>query len=73
MRWSARTAFKVLLSAVLGLFSLPMLGCGGYLSLCWFRIHTSDVYYADYPVPRRGWDDLGIDWRIGVLAENVCG
>lgn len=26
-----------------------MLIYGGYLFLCWFRIHTSDVYYADYP------------------------
>ena len=31
-----------------GLFSLPMLGYGGYLFVCWVRIHVSDVYYADY-------------------------
>jgi hypothetical protein len=49
MHRSTRTALKVLLSALLGLFSLPMLIYGGYLFLCWFRIHTSDVYYADYP------------------------
>jgi hypothetical protein len=49
MHQAARTALKLLLSALLGLFSLPMLLYGGYLFLCWFRIRTSDVYYADYP------------------------
>jgi hypothetical protein len=26
-----------------------MLGYGGYLFVCWFRIHSSNVYYFDYP------------------------
>lgn len=60
MHASARTAFQVLLSGVLGLFSLPMLGYGGYLSFCWFRIHTSDVYYADYPYATAALALLGI-------------
>jgi hypothetical protein len=49
MHPSARPVSKVLLSVLLGLFSVPMLGYGGYLFFCWFRIHTSNVYYADYP------------------------
>jgi hypothetical protein len=49
MHQSVRTALKVLASALLGLFSIPMLGYGAYLFVCWFRIHTSDVYYANYP------------------------
>jgi len=48
MRKSARTLVRVLLSITFGLFSVPMLGYGGYLFVCWIRIHTSDVYYADY-------------------------
>lgn len=46
---SAKTAFKVLLSVVLGVFSFPILGYGVYLFVCWLRIHTSSIYYADYP------------------------
>jgi len=49
MQQSVRIAMKVLASALLGLFAVPMLGYGGYLFVCWFRIHTSNVYYADYP------------------------
>jgi hypothetical protein len=49
MHRSGRIALKVLASVLLGLFSCPMLGYGGYLFVCWFRIHISDVYYADYP------------------------
>jgi hypothetical protein len=39
---------KILLTAVFGLFSVPMLGFSGYLFVCWIRIHSSEVYYADY-------------------------
>jgi hypothetical protein len=49
MSEAARTVGKVLLSLLLGLFSIPMLGYGAYLFICWVRFHTSDVYYADYP------------------------
>jgi hypothetical protein len=49
MSEAARTVGKVLLSLLFGLFSVPMLGYGGYLFICWVRVHTSDVYYADYP------------------------
>jgi len=31
-----------------GVFCLPTFGFGGYLLYCWFNIHTSDVYYANY-------------------------
>lgn len=45
----AKIFLKVVLSSVFGLFSIPPLVYGGYLFWCWFRIHTSNVYYADYP------------------------
>jgi hypothetical protein len=48
MKPSILVAMKVLASALLGLLSVPMLGYGGYLFVCWFRIHTSDVYYSEY-------------------------
>ena len=32
-----------------GLFCVPPLVFGGYVLVCWFRIHTADVYYVDYP------------------------
>jgi hypothetical protein len=48
MMRTARIALKSFLSAALGLWSLPMLLYGGYLLICWFRIHTSSVYYVDY-------------------------
>jgi len=44
-----RIVLRVLASALLGFFSIPVIGYGGYLLVCWFRIHTSNVYYADYP------------------------
>jgi len=46
---SARTFVSVLLSVACGLFCVPMLGYGGYLLVCWVRIHTSNVYYVAYP------------------------
>lgn len=45
----ARIVLKVLLSIFLGLFSIPMLGYGAYLLMCTARIHTSNLYYSDYP------------------------
>jgi hypothetical protein len=79
MRPSARTVFKVLLSVVLGVFSVPMLGYGGYLFVCWFRIHTSNVYYADYPYATAAlaWFGVGLLslWatRHGVWRRNFYG
>jgi hypothetical protein len=49
MHQSGRNALRVLASTLLGFFCIPTLGFGAYLFVCWFRIHTSDVYYADYP------------------------
>jgi hypothetical protein len=49
MHKAARTTLRALLSVLLGLFSLPTLGFGGYLLVCLLRIHTSDLYYSDYP------------------------
>src|SRR5437660_7278410 len=64
MSESSRTSLKVLLTVVFGLFSLPMLIFGGYFLVCWFRIHTSDVYYVAF-----SYLTAGVIWiRIGILS-----
>lgn len=64
MHSTARTVLKVLLSLTLGLFSLPLLVFGGYLFVCWFRIHTSDVYYVEY-----GYATSALVWiGLGILS-----
>jgi hypothetical protein len=50
----------LLVSVLIGLFSLPLLGYGGYLVVCWFRIHTSAVYYADYSYATSGLAFVGL-------------
>jgi hypothetical protein len=45
----ARKTFRLILGVVAGLFSLPSLVFGLYLIRCSLRIHTSDVYYVEYP------------------------
>lgn len=40
---------KATLGAVAGLLSLPALIFGFYLLACWARIHTTDVFYVEYP------------------------
>jgi hypothetical protein len=44
-----RKTARTVLAIVAGLFSLPSLIFGSYLVRCSFRIHTSDVYYVQYP------------------------
>jgi hypothetical protein len=46
---SARLLLRVCLSSLFGIFCLPTLLYGAYLLFCWLRIHTSDVYYTNYP------------------------
>src|ERR1700719_2366434 len=46
---TTRTVLRAIFSVLFGLFSVPTLGFGAYLFFCWLRIHTSDVFYADYP------------------------
>ncbi len=62
MSEASRTSLKVLLTVVFGLFSLPMLIFGGYFLVCWFRIHTSDVYYVAFSYLTAGliWIGIGI-------------
>lgn len=48
MNQSARLLPRVCLSALFGMFCLPTVLYGAYLLFCWFRIHTSDLYYANY-------------------------
>jgi hypothetical protein len=45
---STRSFLRACLSILFGIFCLPAFGFGGYLLYCWFRIHTSDVYYTNY-------------------------
>jgi hypothetical protein len=54
MRGSIGIFLKGLLSAALGLFSIPVVGYGGYLLWCWVRIHANALYYADYPYASAG-------------------
>jgi hypothetical protein len=53
---------RVILAVAFGLFSLPALVFGSYLLSCWFRIHTTDLYYVDYPYVRVAfiWIGLGV-------------
>ena len=71
MQRSVRIAMKVLASALLGVFSVPLLDFGGYLFVCWFRIHTSCVYYAEYP-----YATAALTWfGVGLLSlwASLCG
>ena len=43
-----RVLLRICLSTLFGVLCLPPLGFGAYLLYCWFRIHTSDVYYTNY-------------------------
>jgi hypothetical protein len=49
MNPAAKSLVRVFLSTLFGVFAIPTLGYGGYLLFCWFRIHTSHVYYVEYP------------------------
>jgi hypothetical protein len=48
MQRPARILLKALLTAVLGVFSVPTIAFGSYILWCWIRVHLSDVYYSDY-------------------------
>ena len=48
MNQSTRSLFRLFLSTLFGVFCLPTFGFGGYLLYCWFKTHTSDVYYTNY-------------------------
>jgi hypothetical protein len=45
----SRIGISVALTVVFGLFCVPPLIFGGYLLVCWFRIHAANVYYVGYP------------------------
>jgi hypothetical protein len=49
MNGYGRIGVRVALTVVFGLFCVPPLVFGGYLFVCWVRIHSADVYYVDYP------------------------
>ena len=44
-----RKSIRVLLTLFFGIFALPELIFGTYLFACWIRIHTTSVYYVEYP------------------------
>ena len=48
MNQSIRSLLRIFLSTLFGVFCLPTFGFGAYLLYCWFKIHTSDVYYTNY-------------------------
>jgi hypothetical protein len=48
MQRPARILLKALLTAVLGIFSVPTIAFGSYILWCWIRVHLSAVYYSDY-------------------------
>jgi len=44
-----RLLLKIVGTALVGLFCLPPLIFGLYLGICWVRIHTTSLYYVEYP------------------------
>jgi hypothetical protein len=44
-----RKVVTVIVGMITGIFSLPALIFGGYFFVCWFRIHTTDAFYVEYP------------------------
>jgi hypothetical protein len=62
----ARKIVRTILAVAAVLFSLPSLIFGGYLIWCAVRIHTSDVYYVEYPYLLAACASIG----IGVLS--IC-
>lgn len=59
-----RKSARIVLAILSGLLSFPALIFGSYLLYCWIRIHSSDVFYVDYPYLLLGWVFIG----IGVLS-----
>lgn len=67
MNQTWRTIFRVLLTALFGVFSLPMFGLGAYFLVCWYRIHTSDAYYVEF-----SYFTASLAWiGVGVLSFLV--
>ena len=60
MTETVRKISRVVLGVIAGVFSLPALIFGGYFFVCWFRIHTTDVFYVEYPYFLAGCVSLGI-------------
>jgi hypothetical protein len=58
---------KILLTVLFGLFSVPMIGFGAYMFVCWVRIHSSNVYYGDC-----SFAEAGLVWAgIALLSFGV--
>lgn len=49
VRDRARKIVKAILVALAGVLLIPSLVFGSYLFVCWVKIHTTDVFYVDYP------------------------
>lgn len=56
---------KIVGTALVGLFCLPPLIFGLYLGICWVRIHTTSLYYVEYPF------FLGASISIAVAALSI--
>jgi hypothetical protein len=46
---ATRKRLRLVLAALSGLLCLPPLIFGLYFFVCWVRVHTSDIYYVEYP------------------------
>jgi tetratricopeptide (TPR) repeat protein len=55
-----RKGFRIALAVLVVPATLLYLMFGGYLLICWIRIHSSHVYYADFPYLSVGFACLGI-------------
>ncbi|SRR6266496_3514500 len=64
MRKSVRTVLAILS----GLLSFPALIFGSYLLYCWIRIHSSDVFYVEYPYLLLGCIFIGIGMLSAACA-----
>jgi hypothetical protein len=70
---------RMILAVVFVFFSLPPLVFGLHLLSCWFRIHTANLYYVDYPYARVAfiWIGLGASCVLltlyGAWRTSVCG
>ncbi len=65
MNRHGRIGVRIALTVVFGLFCVPQLIFGGYLLVCWFRIHTANVYYVDYPYLLAGLTFVGVGACLG--------
>ena len=57
-----RRIYNAFLTLLFGVFAYPMFAMGGYFLVCWYRSHTSDVYYMEfsYFTAAMAWMGIGL-------------